>query len=535
MQNTKTNIRLHILALLLCMIVAGIATYILGQDLNWDLLNYHWYNPWALFHHRFLYDIQPAGGGTFINPLLDLPNYLLRSQFKPVIAGTLLGAIQGINGWLVFEIANNLLKDYIKRYVFRFVIALAIGVVSLFGATGISELGNSMGDNLTSLLILAALLLLLTSFDTLKKPGMPRRLRFYGYVLAGIAVGLKLTSLVFVIPLFIGGFLMKGNNRTKIRESVWHVFAILAGLVAATGYWSFELWRHLGNPIFPYYNGVFKSAYMPSVNLSDRVWFPTNLVDTLFYPFTFAHVPDNPLRPYFRDPRLAVLFVIVLAAGAYFLIERLVFKSWPKLRLTRKEGVFWIFVVLSYVFWQKQFAYYRYLLPLELISLTAIALATYKIISSKRLATCALVITFGLITAYTIPANWGRIPWQSEDFGPNLSGQLSYANGTVIMAPANPLGFLVPYLPAGSRVISVAAFDTITPAQKHLVVSAIQQDQAHHKAFYGIETTNGVVTETKYFREAGFVNSECTPLNTYVSQYLYSGALGYKICSLTKL
>lgn len=531
----KQKTTLHLLALAACMFAGALTTYKLGQDLNWDLLNYHWYNPWALVHHRFLYDIQPAGGGTFINPFLDLPNYLLRTQFKPVLAGMLLGAIQGINAWLIFEIANNLLRNYITRYAYRFGVALAIGIVSLFGSTSISELGNSMGDNLTSLLILAALLLLLLSLDIIKKPAQARLLRISGYVLAGMAVGLKLTSLVFVIPLFIGGLLIKGDYRTKIRESVWHVLAMAGGLLVTTGYWSFELWKHMANPIFPYYNGVFKSPYMPNVNLSDTVWFPTNLVDKLFYPFTFAHVSSNPLRPYFRDPRIAVLFVIVLAAGAYWLAQRFAAKSWPKIRLTRKEGVFWIFVILSYVFWQKQFAYYRYLLPVELISLTAIALAVYKVIHNKKIATCLLVITFGLITAYTIPVNWGRIPWQPNDFGPDLSDQLSRARGTVIMAPSNPLGFLVPYLPAGSRAVSVAAFDTLTPAQRKLVVSTIRHDKSNRKAFYGIETTNGTALETKYFREAGFVNDTCYPLDTYAGRYLYGGALNYKICSLKAL
>jgi hypothetical protein len=529
----KKPTTLHILALVVCMFTGGLATYLLGQDLNWDLLNYHFYNPWALLHHRILFDIQPGGGGSYINPFLDLPNYLLRTHLRPVVAGTILGAVQGINGWLVFEITNNLLKSYVQRYDARFGVALAVGVLSLFGATSLSELGNSMGDNLTSLFILTALLLILLSFENFKRQAKSRYLRVGGYVFAGMATGLKLTSLAFVIPLFLGGLLIKGDHKLKIKENVLHILGFLSGVGVAAGYWYFVVWKAFGNPIFPYYNAVFKSPYFPNVNLQDKIWFPTNLFDQLFYPFTFIHLPTNPLRPDFRDPRLAVVFALVVAAGLYWLTQRFLIKTLPNIRMSRKEGAFWTFIVFSYLLWQVEFSYYRYLLPVELVSLTAITLAAYRVISNKRLATAALATLLCLITLYTIPYNWGRIPWQADNFGPDLRGQLSHVQGTVIMAPSNPLGFLVPYLPANTRAISVADFSNLTTKQKERIISTIREDKSRGKAFYGIETTNGNTDEQKHFMAAGFASGTCRPIHTYVGQYQYDGALNYEICELT--
>lgn len=530
----KKLVTAHILALLACIACGAFLAYLLGQDLNWDLLNYHWYNPWALLHHRLLFDIQPAGGVSYNNPFLDLPSYLLRTHFRPIIAGTILGGIQGINGWLVFEITHTILKTRIKAYLLRFSVALTIGLLSLFGAASISELGNSMGDNLTSLFILAALLLLMLSFDRFNKSKHARYLRICGYFLGGMAIGLKLTSLVYVIPLFLCGLLITGNYKTKIRESLWHALAISIGVITSAGYWYFEVWRAFGNPIFPFYNAVFKSPYYWNVNLFDTMWFPTNFFDKVFYPLTFTHLPGDSTKPLFRDPRLAVLLVIVLVAIGYLLIQKLILKVRPRLRASRQEGAFLIFIIISFIIWEKEFSYYRYLLPVELLSLAAIALLAYKLINSTKLATVIIAFLFSLITLYTIPLNWGRIPWQPYNFGPDLKGQLSHVNGTVLMAPTNPLGFLVPYLPAHTRAISVADFNALTAAEKKLIMSDIHRDESNHKSFYAIETANGV-NETKYFREVGFINGKCSPLDTYVGQYLYNGALKYKICKLVKI
>lgn len=518
-----------------CVFAGALIAYLLKQDLNWDLLNYHWYNPWAFLHHRLLYDIQPAGGGSYLNPILDLPAYLLRNHLRPVIAGMALGGIQGINAWLVFEVAFTLFKDRIRGWATRFGIALTIGFISLFGAASLSEIGNSMGDNLVSLFILASLLLLLLSFDESKNHKAARYLRIGGYLLAGVAIGLKLTSFVYAIPLLLCGLLVKGRYEAKIRESLWHVLAAGIGLLSLSGYWYFEVWRAFKNPIFPFYNGVFQSPYYPKVNFSEFIWIPTTIFEKVFYPFTIIRLPNQAAKLYFRDPRLAVLFVTGLAAIGYWLIQKQIFKTWPRLRVNRQEWVFLAFIGMSYIFWEKEFAYYRYLLPVELISLVAIALLIYKLISNTKIATVSVAIILGLITLFTVHLNWNRIPWQPYNFGPNLYAQLSGVDGTVLMAPTNPLGFLVPYLPRQDRAISVSGYNTLTTAEKQLIMADIHKDESNHRKFYGIETTNGVVNETKFFKQAGFVSSGCFPVDTYAGRYLYGGALKYEICELTKV
>src|SRR5450755_4444839 len=71
-----TRCLLEAAMLLSAIAVAGaISVFSLGQDVNWDLRNYHFYNAWAFIHDRLGWDLAPAQLQTFHNPLLDLPFY----------------------------------------------------------------------------------------------------------------------------------------------------------------------------------------------------------------------------------------------------------------------------------------------------------------------------------------------------------------------------------------------------------------------------------------------------------------------------
>ena len=76
----------------------GISLF-LGQDVCFDLQNYHLYIPYAFLHGRMGTDIIPAGAlHTFFNPLLDVPSFLLFFYLNnwPLLTGFLMGGIYGL-------------------------------------------------------------------------------------------------------------------------------------------------------------------------------------------------------------------------------------------------------------------------------------------------------------------------------------------------------------------------------------------------------------------------------------------------------
>src|SRR5512145_311444 len=86
-------------------------SWTLGQDVNWDLRNYHFYNPYQLIDGRFDRDFQVAGLQTFFNPALDLPFYVAVRvlALPPLAVGLGLGAFHGIALWVVHRLTVLLL------------------------------------------------------------------------------------------------------------------------------------------------------------------------------------------------------------------------------------------------------------------------------------------------------------------------------------------------------------------------------------------------------------------------------------------
>ncbi len=66
----------------------------LGQDANWDLLNYHAYVPSALLNGTWFSDIHPASIQTYLTPYQDLLCWPLVSGVPAPIATAVLVAVQ---------------------------------------------------------------------------------------------------------------------------------------------------------------------------------------------------------------------------------------------------------------------------------------------------------------------------------------------------------------------------------------------------------------------------------------------------------
>src|SRR6201996_4670806 len=75
----------------------GLLAIHLGQDANWDLRNYHFYNAYAFLNDRYAQDLLPSQTPYFYNPLLDVPFFLIATHAPARVAGFALGFVQGLN------------------------------------------------------------------------------------------------------------------------------------------------------------------------------------------------------------------------------------------------------------------------------------------------------------------------------------------------------------------------------------------------------------------------------------------------------
>ena len=132
---------------LLVALAFGFLSLSLGQDRNWDLLNYHLYNPYAFLNDRTEFDLAPAGAQTFFSPMLDVIYFSAISLMSPRLVGFLLGFLQGLNFFLLYIIAGVVLRQHAQRDIFS--LFLALGGVLTVGF--LAEVGSTMHDSLVGL------------------------------------------------------------------------------------------------------------------------------------------------------------------------------------------------------------------------------------------------------------------------------------------------------------------------------------------------------------------------------------------------
>jgi hypothetical protein len=210
---------------------------LLGQDDGWDMRNYHLYNPYALLNGRLAIDFSPAGFQSFFNPLLDLPYYLLtRARRRWPVCLRLLA-------WLELYSA---LDDGAPVAAGAAAVALLLALAGCLGAGFLSELGNSMGDNLTALPLLWALALLLRHGAAASV-----RILLLAGLLMGAAAGLKLTNINYAVALCLALLVWPQAWWRRIGQAWWFGVGVLAGLATTAGYWWATMWRLYGNPLFP--------------------------------------------------------------------------------------------------------------------------------------------------------------------------------------------------------------------------------------------------------------------------------------------
>jgi len=403
------RVRLLALALLaLAPFAFGLLVLTLGQDANWDLRNYHWYNAYSFLNGRFGFDFLPSQTPAFYNPALDVPFYLLATHVPARVAGFVLGFIQGLNFILLFMLAHASLIIHNPRQ--KAIICAFLSTLGMLGGGGIAMLGTVFYDNVTSLGLFASALLVLRYFDRLTNAPWHRAFTLavlFG-VPSGLMMGLKLPSVIFCLGLCFGLLSVGGAFQRRVMVSFAFGVGVLIGVTITLGPWAWFLQTHFGNPFFPYFNNIFHSSLAPLASARDIQFVPQSFKDFIFFPFIFADSPYRVGEIPWRDWRIPILYVLLPLGVLLRLIFGRTKNRQDTLAVTYASRYLLWAAVISYVAWLVMFCIYRYAIPLEMLAplliVFAIGLFPFK------LQTRALIAGFILIIiAITIqPGNWTR-------------------------------------------------------------------------------------------------------------------------------
>ncbi|NTU76381.1 MAG: hypothetical protein HGA90_00950 [Alphaproteobacteria bacterium] len=397
------------LILALAPLFFGALALVLGQDANWDFRNYHWYNAYALVNGRYLFDLLPSQTPFFYNPTLDVPFYLLASHVSARVAFFLLGAVQGLNFILLFMLAHACLIVPNPRH--KVLVCALLAALGMLGGGGMAQIGTTFYDNVTSLgLFIAALLVLryqkiLLEGSWKKAAGLAVGCGFP----SGLMMGLKLPSVIFCVGLCFALLLVAGPLKRRALICFSFGVGVLLGLAVALGPWAWFLAANFGSPLFPYFNDYFKSPLAPLVSARDMKFIPGTLSDKLLYPFVFSKDPLRVGEIPWRDWRMPILYALLpLSVALRLFFGRSTASQDMIAEPYAARYLLWV-ATLSYIVWVTMFAIYRYALPLEMIAPLLIVFAVGML--PVRVLTRALLATFVLavVAASVQPGNWTRL------------------------------------------------------------------------------------------------------------------------------
>lgn len=470
---TQTNWRrllLQLILLVICCGATGLVAISMGKDVDGDLLNYHYYNVYALIHGRIGWDIAPAQLQTYINPIFDFPFYFLLTHVSnPWLVTFGMGALQGITAYLLVLVVLAFLREEssIRRIIYSGP-AIAVG---LTGAAGLPVLGTTMVAWIPAGFMLAGLLLLLKT-EYAKTERFVSVLYVISGLLLGFSVGGKLTMGPYAIGLAVAIFLYRGITYVQVRRVAIYSVGVLIGVVAIHGYWSVLLYKHFQSPIFPFFNDIFKSPYWEIARIGDSRFKPRNLYQWIFYPMYWSHPNHLVTELIFRDLRFSVIYAGLAIALLYRVLNKINGGSSVSPSLKPQYRLLLIFFVVSYIIWEKLFSIYRYIFPLELLSGIALFILIEQVIVKNPWKTLTLIAISGVILGTTIYPNWGRAGFGDKYFPTKITPLPK--KFLLVIAGTAPMAYIIPMLGPNVRAVSIDN-NFLKPRQHNLLV-----DEANH-------------------------------------------------------
>jgi hypothetical protein len=458
-----------------------------GKDLCWDFANYHFYNPFALLHQRWLHDYWPSSYLHInIAPAIDFFGYFLVNYSSSAFTTFMMGCLHGINCWLIFLISliylvdikniknivditdiqsNSQSKKTLANHPYKIGMALLIAVIGICGPTALPGIGSFQNDNLISLFILSFLLLhckAMVLFTIVQK--WSKKYIFFSGLLLGIAIGLKLTAVVFIIGALAAYIVLPIPLNSKIHLIFISCYAVAIGFIISYGYWLVTLWHHYHYLMFD------KIIPLSDFLHSNSNFYPRTVFEYLFFPFYFSF--DNESQWGFIDGRYPIVFILFIITGSIWLGKYLLqTKTNQVVRRGLNIHLIWLysFVIFSYFAWELIFSIPRYIVSIEMLVPLIIYLLVKRLIHNTTLNLIFIFVILYTIIFTMLPASSIRMArYDTNYLNLKLPSFIANTHNALVLIayPAyalntnpRPLSYLIPLLPLQWRFIGMPFID----------------------------------------------------------------------------
>ena len=286
-----------------------------GQDRNFDLIAYHVYLGYSAFADRLTQDFMAASGQGYQSALPFALLYLLDSLgVAPLVNAAIHAALHSVNLVLLFLLVREMTRGTSVEN--DRVLLVALWLSGAIAPIYWNIVGTSFPDLLACVPVLGGLLLVARSVPDQAAGTTARAQLLVGAALMGLAVAMRVHTVIFATALG-GALLLVPFASRKDKAAACALFAggTLAAWLAAFGYHGWLLYREFGSPVFPFFNGVFRSPDFLAASVPAGSYVPASLGDALTLPFRIAGYRhwvymEIPL------PDVRAGFLVACAAGA---------------------------------------------------------------------------------------------------------------------------------------------------------------------------------------------------------------------------
>jgi hypothetical protein len=397
-----------------------------------------------------------------------VPYYLLaRSGLSALAVSSVLALAQSGIIWLTYELALTVCP--IEGRSARTCFAVCAAALAFANPILINQLGTSYVDILTAEVVLAAWLLLVKA---IRAPSVPRVLA--AGLLLGAVTALKLTNAAHAVAACTLLLFVSADHRARVRYAAVFGVALAVGFLIVMVPWSIHLERHFGNPLFPLFNGLFRSPQFPTASLQDHRFIPDSLANALLRPLAIA-APVTMTDDEFAVPDLRYLVLLALAIWMAL--------RWAWRKYTRREavpdvskgassawrsfGALGCAFLLDWTLWLAASGIGRYFIAMACVAgVLAIGLAL-RLVPAKPKVGMYLLAAIFLAQAFELFAGATyrvHVPWGSgPPFELSVPNELVRQSNLYVTFSEDSLSFLAPFVAPNSGFVSLEGDYVIRP------------------------------------------------------------------------
>jgi hypothetical protein len=319
-------------------------------DVSFDSLNYHLYLGFKGFNwSNNGFEFFPTGIHNF-SPLIDMPGYVF---FK--LLGYRLGSIFSLLAiylaiWGIYKLIKLI---YPKIKILGSIVLSFLFVSSFLSFELFLGIASYYNDGLSACLAVWSVYFLIKYFKHNRIKDL-----LWSMVLLSILLFGKQTNMYLVVGMFMYLTLVIIWKKEKSIKKIKTI--LISGVVAGflPFWWYLKNFLMTGNPVFPFYNAIFRSKYFAPISFGEAQFGGRNLWERIWWGIASIAEPTRlgQVHDLFNDYKINLYFLTAIAL-LLVLIYKKKFKS--------IEARMIIMFLIVFECWSMLFGYLRYALVLE--------------------------------------------------------------------------------------------------------------------------------------------------------------------------